>query len=149
MSLNINQSTRIAVVREGTRPVVAPGEPQAISSLPAEGYVCVVGRILASRPDQIHRKDGSGSIDIVRGRMADETGTIGFLSWEPFEHEVGTLLKIEGAQVRTFRDTPELNFGRTSKIEIYHDKNFADTDALTEQTVLTISELREDRKSVV
>ena len=148
MSLNINQSTRIAVVREGTRPVVAPGEPQAISSLPAEGYVCVVGRILASRPDQIHRKDGSGSIDIVRGRMADETGTIGFLSWEPFEHEVGTLLKIEGAQVRTFRDTPELNFGRTSKIEIYHDKNFADTEALTEQTVLTISELRDGARDV-
>ena len=79
MSLNINQSTRIAVVREGTRPVTAPGEPQDIESLPSEGYVCVVGRILASRPDQIHRKDGSGSIDIVRGRIADDSGTIGFL----------------------------------------------------------------------
>ncbi|MBT6845404.1 MAG: hypothetical protein HOA11_06605 [Euryarchaeota archaeon] len=148
MSLNINQSTRIAVVREGTRPVVAPGEPQDISTLPAEGYVCIVGRILAARPDQIHRKDGSGSIDIVRGRLADESGTIGFLSWEPFDHEVGTLLKIEGAQVRTFRDTPELNFGRTSKIEIYHDKNFADTEELSEKTVLTVSELRDGARDV-
>ena len=50
--------------------------------------------------------------------------------------------------MRTFRDTPELNFGRTSKIEIYHDKNFADTDALSEQTVLTLSELRDGARDV-
>ena len=148
MSLNINQSTRIAVIREGTRPVTAPGEAQDISSLPSEGYVCIVGRVLATRPDQIHRKDGTGSIDIIRGRLADETGTIGFLSWEPLEHEVGTLLKIESAQVRTFRDTPELNFGRTTKIEVYHDKNFANVDALSEQTVLTLSELRDGARDV-
>jgi len=148
MSLNINQSTRIAVVREGTRPVVAPGEPQDINSLPGDGYVCVVGRVLASRPDQIHKKDGSGSLDIVRGRIADESGTIGFLSWEPFDHAVGSLLKIDGAQVRTFRDTPELNFGRTTKVELYHDKNFADADSLSQQTVLTISELRDGARDV-
>ena len=148
MSLNINQSTRIAVVREGTRPVVAPGEPQDINGLPADGYVCVVGRVLASRPDQIHKKDGSGSIDIIRGRIADESGTIGFLSWEPFEHEVGSLLKIDGAQVRTFRDTPELNFGRTTKVEIFHDKNFANAESLSQQTVLTISQFRDGARDV-
>ncbi len=148
MSLNINQSTRIAVLREGTRPVVAPGEPIEINSIPKDGYICVVGRILSSRPDQIHRKDGSGSIDVIRGRIADETGTIGFLSWEPFEHEVGTLVKIDGAQVRTFRDTPELNFGRTTKVEIYHDSNFADADLLIQQNVLTISQLRDGSRDV-
>ena len=148
MSLNINQSTRIAVVREGTRPVVAPGEAQDINALPADGYVCVVGRVLAARPDQIHKKDGSGSLDITRGRIADESGTIGFLSWEPFEHEIGSLLKIDGAQVRTFRDTPELNFGRTTKVEVFHDKNFANADALSQQTVLTISEFRDGARDI-
>ena len=148
MSLNINQSTRIAVLREGTRPVIAPGEPIEINSIPKDGFICVVGRILSSRPDQIHRKDGSGSIDVVRGRIADETGTIGFLSWEPFEHEVGSLVKIDGAQVRTFRDTPELNFGRTTKVEIYHDSNFADTESLLQQNVLTISQLRDGSRDV-
>ena len=148
MSLNINQSTRIAVLREGTRPVVAPGEPIEINSIPADGYVCVVGRILSSRPDQIHRKDGSGSIDVVRGRIADESGTIGFLSWEPFEHEVGALVKIDGAQVRTFRDTPELNFGRTTKVELYHDSNFADAESLMEQNIVTISQLRDGSRDV-
>ena len=148
MSLNINQSSRVVVLREGTRTVVAPGEPQDIAELPNDGYVCVVGRVLSSREDQIHKKDGSGSIDIVRGRLADESGTIGFLSWEPFSHEVGALIKIDGAQVRTFRDTPELNFGRTTKVELFHDKNFADTDTLSKQTVLTISDLRDGSRDV-
>jgi len=147
-SLNINQSTRIAVLREGTRPVVTPGEPIEINSIPNDGYVCVVGRILSSRPDQIHRKDGSGSLDVVRGRMADESGTIGFLSWEPFDHEVGALVKIDGAQVRTFRDTPELNFGRTTKVELYHDSNFADAESLMEQNIVTISQLRDGSRDV-
>lgn len=148
MSLNINQSTRIAVLREGTRPVVAPGEPIEINNIPSDGYVCVVGRILSSRPDQIHRKDGSGSIDVVRGRMADESGTIGFLSWEPFEHEIGALVKVDGAQVRTFRDTPELNFGRTTKVELFHDSNFADAESLMEQNIVTISQLRDGSRDV-
>ncbi len=148
MSLNINQSSRIAVLREGSRPVVAPGEPIDIATLPSDGYVCIVGRLMSSRADQIHRRDGSGSIDVVRGRLADESGAIGFLSWEPFEYEVGTLLKIDGAQVKTFRDTPELNFGRTTKIEPFHDANFANTDTLKEGMSSTISTLRDGSKDV-
>ncbi len=49
MSLNINQSSRVVIIREGTRTVVAPGEAQDIASLPNDGYVCVVGRVLSSR----------------------------------------------------------------------------------------------------
>ena len=148
MSLNINQGARIAVLREGTRPVHQPGEPIDIASIPKDGYICVVGRVLSSREDQIHRKDGSGSIDVVRGRIADETGTIGFLSWEPFSHEVGSLIKIDGAQVRTFRDTPELNFGRTTKIESFHDANFADVEKLNTHSMKTISQLTDGSRDV-
>ena len=148
MSLNINQSTRIVVLKEGVATTVASNDPIDIQAIPKEGYICVVGRVLASRPDQIHRKDGSGSIDVVRGRIADDTGTIGFLSWEPFEHEVGTLVKIDGAQVRSFRDTPELNFGRTTRIEVFHDANFADLETLAESTKTTISGLRDGSRDV-
>ena len=102
----------------------------SIADLPKEGNVCVVGRILGIRPDVIHRRDGTGSIDVVRGRLADDTGSIGFLSWEPLELDVGQLVKIDGANVRTFRDTPELNFGRTTTIEAYHDAAFASTEDL-------------------
>ena len=148
MSLNINQGARVAVLREGTRPVSKPGEPIDIAEIPREGYVCVVGRVLSSRDDQIHRRDGSGSIEVVRGRIADETGTIGFLSWEPFDHKVGNLIKIDGAQVKTFRDTPELNFGRTTKIESYHDANFANVEKLNSNSLKTISQLTDGSRDV-
>ncbi len=146
--MNINQGARVAVLREGTRPVIQPGEPIDIAKIPADGYICIVGRVLSSREDQIHRKDGSGSIDVVRGRIADETGTIGFLSWEPFSHEVGSLIKIDGAQVKTFRDTPELNFGRTTKIESFHDANFANIEKLNTQNMKTISQLTDGARDV-
>ena len=148
MSLNINQSTRIVVLKEGVATVPVSNDPLDIDQLPSDGYVCVVGRVLALRPDQIHRKDGSGSIDVVRGRIADDSGTIGFLSWEPFEHEIGTLLKIDGAQVRSFRNTPELNFGRTTRIELFHDASFADLDSLSARTNVTISELTDGARDV-
>jgi hypothetical protein len=67
MSLNINQASRVVVLREGERTVTTPGEPIEINTIKNPGNATVVGRLLASRKDKIHRKDGSGSIDIVRG----------------------------------------------------------------------------------
>jgi len=148
MSLNINQSSRVVVLREGVRTVTTPGEPVEINTITSEGSVTVVGRLLASRKDVIHRKDGSGTIDVVRGRIADDTGAIGFLSWESFEHEVGSLLKIENVQVRTFRDTPELNIGSSARIEIYHDSNFSSADELVAHSVSRIEDLRDGSRDV-
>ena len=148
MSINVNQASRVVVLREGVRTVTTPGEPVEISSIKSEGPVTVVGRLLASRNDVIHRRDGSGSIDIVRGRIADETGTIGFLSWESFEHEVGSLLKIENAQVKVFRETPEINIGTSSRIEIFHDSNFASADDLSARAVSKIEDLRNGSRDV-
>ena len=148
MSLNINQSSRIAVLKEGERTVITPGEPVEISTIKSEGNLTVVGRVLASRDDVIHKRDGSGSIDIVRGRIADDSGTIGFLSWEPFKHEVGSLIKIENAQVKVFRDTPEINIGASSRIEIFHDANFASAEDLSAQSVSKIEDLRDGSRDV-
>lgn len=148
MSLNINQASRIVVLREGERTVTTPGEPVEINKIKNPGNLTVVGRLLASRKDQIHRKDGSGSIDIVRGRIADDTGAIGFLSWESFEHEIGTLLKFENAQVKVFRDTPEINIGSSTRIEVFHDSNFASSDDLVAQSVSKIEDLRDGSRDV-
>ena len=148
MSLNINQSSRVVVLREGVRTVTTPGEPVEINTISSEGSITVVGRLLASRKDVIHRKDGSGTIDVVRGRIADDTGAIGFLSWESFEHEVGSLLKIENVQVRTFRDTPELNISSSTRIEIYHDSNFSSADDLVTRSVSRIEDLRDGSRDV-
>ena len=78
MSININQSSRVVVLREGERTVTTPGEPVEINSIKSEGNVTIVGRLLASRKDVIHRRDGSGTIDIVRGRIADDTGAVSY-----------------------------------------------------------------------
>lgn len=148
MSLNINQASRVVVLREGERTVTTPGEPVEINKIKNPGNVTVVGRLLASRKDQIHRKDGSGSIDIVRGRIADDTGAIGFLSWESFDHEIGTLLKFENAQVKVFRDTPEINIGTSTRIEVFHDSNFASADDLVARSVSKIEDLRDGSRDV-
>lgn len=147
-SINVNKSTRVVVLEEGTAPVVVPGEPMNIADLPKEGNVCVVARILGLRPDVIHRRDGTGSIDVVRGRVADDSGSIGFLSWEPLDLDVGQLVKIDGANVRTFRDTPELNFGRTTTIEAYHDAAFASAEDLEAASAQTIADLRDGARDV-
>ena len=148
MSINVNQSSRVVVLREGVRTVSKPGEPVEINTIKSEGSVTVVGRLLASRKDVIHRRDGSGSIDVVRGRIADDTGAIGFLSWEEFDHELGSLLKIENAQIRVFRDTPEINIGSSSRIEIFHDSNFASTEDLVARSVSRIEDLRDGSRDV-
>ena len=148
MSINVNQASRVVVLREGVRTVSKPGEPVEINSIKSEGSVTVVGRLLASRKDVIHRKDGSGSIDVVRGRIADDSGAIGFLSWESFDHEVGSLIKIENAQIRVFRETPEINIGSSSKIEIFHDSNFASAEDLVARSVSRIEDLRDGSRDV-
>jgi len=148
MSLNINQASRVVVLREGERTVTTPGEPIEINTIKNPGNATVVGRLLASRKDKIHRKDGSGSIDIVRGRIADDTGAIGFLSWDSFEHEIGTLLKFENAQIKVFRDTPELNIGSSTRIEVFHDSNFASADDLVARSVSKIEDLRDGSRDV-
>lgn len=148
MSINVNQASRVVVLREGVRTVTTPGEPVEINNIKSEGSVTVVGRLLATRKDVIHRKDGSGSIDVVRGRIADDSGAIGFLSWEAFDHEVGSLLKIENAQVRVFRDTPEINIGTSAKIEIFHDSNFSSADDLVARSISKIEDLRDGSRDV-
>ncbi len=84
----------------------------------------------------------------MRGRIADETGAIGFLSWEPFHHEVGSLVKIENAQVRVFRNTPEINIGSSTRIEIFHDSNFSSAEDLNAQSVSKIEDLRDGSRDV-
>lgn len=148
MSININQSSRIVVLREGERTITEPGEPVDINTIKSPGNATIVGRLLASRKDKIHRKDGSGSIDVVRGRIADDTGAIGFLSWESFDHEIGSLLKIENASINVFRDTPEININSTTKIEIFHDANFASADDLVALSVSKIEDLRDGSRDV-
>ena len=149
-SININRPSRVTVLKEGGQPVTKiSDEPVPISEAgEAEGIVSVVARVLSKKDDQIVKKDGSGTLDIVRGRLADPSGTIGFISWREFNHEVGSLIKIDRAQIRRFRDTPEINIGDLSKIEPFHDSSFASMDDLQSVNRSTISELRDGARDI-
>ena len=149
-SININRPSRVTVLKEGGQPVTAiSDEPVPISEAgEAEGIVSVVARVLSKKDDQIVKKDGSGTLDIVRGRLADPSGTIGFISWREFNHEVGSLIKIDRAQIRRFRETPEINIGDLTKIEPFHDSSFASMDDLQSVNRSTISELRDGARDI-
>lgn len=150
-SININRSSRVTVLREGG-PSVPPvsDEPVTIEKASEnEGYVNLLARIISLKPDVIVKRDGSGSLDIFRGTFADSSGKISFLSWVPINHEIGDLVKIEGAMIRKFRETPEVNINDRTKIEKYHDNNFASTEELSEVTTSKIGDLRNGMKDVI
>ena len=113
-----------------------------------DGFATVVARVISTDQRTVNKKDGSGTIDLVKGRLADDSGTIGFACFDTFEHPVGTLLKIEGAAIRRFRNTPELNIGERTKVEIYHDEGFSSLENLEESSVMQISELRDGANDV-
>ena len=112
-----------------------------------DGFATVVGRVIASRPQTINKKDGS-TMDVVKGRIADDTASIGFTCWGDFEHPVGTLLKIEGVNIRRWRDNPELSIGERTKVEIYHDTGFASMQDLESAAVVSIDGLRDGARDV-
>ena len=148
-SLNINQSSRVVVLQEGGAVALPTSDPVDISTASTmEGPVSLVARVVAARPDQIVKKDGSGTIDIVRGRLADSSGQMSFLCWGEFNHEVGALLRFEGANIRRFRDTPEVNFSDRTKIEVFRDAAFPDMDELASQTRASIADIRDGMRGV-
>ena len=149
-SLNINRTTRVTVLKEGggTAPPTS-NDPMTIArASEVGGFVNVVGRVISANPDVIVRKDGSGELNVVRGRIADSSGSIGFLSWKEFEHEEGALVKIVGASVRKFRDTPEIQINDGTVIETYRDSSFPEVAELTESEKVSISDLRDGMRDV-
>ena len=149
-SLNINRTTRVTVLKEGggSAPPTS-NDPMTIArASEVEGFVNVVGRVISAKPDVIVRKDGSGELNVVRGKVADSSGSIGFLSWKEFEHEEGALVKIVGASVRKFRDTPEIQINDGTVIETYRDTSFPEVAELTESEKVSISDLRDGMRDV-
>ena len=149
-SLNINRTTRVTVLKEGggSAPPTS-NDPMTIArASEVEGFVNVVGRVISAKPDVIVRKDGSGELNVVRGRISDSSGSIGFLSWKDFEHEEGALVKIVGASVRKFRDTPEIQINDGTVIETYRDTSFPEVAELTESEKVSISDLRDGMRDV-
>jgi len=149
-SINVNRTSRVTILKEGGSTVHQPSdEPLTIEKASAsEGFVNIVARVVSTKPDVIVKRDGSGQLNVVRGRLADSTGSISMLSWADFEHEPGALVRIEGATVRRFRDTPEVNISDSTRVEVYHDNSFASLDELSSSTKSNISELRNGMRDI-
>ena len=149
-SININQTSRVTIVKEGiSESITISSEPLTINrAIENEGFVDLVARIISVKPDKIVRRDGSGEIEIFRGILADLTGSTGFLSWKKLEFRQGDLIKIKGASVRKFRDTPEINFNDGTIIEIYHDSEFASLEELANESMKKIADLRNGMKGI-
>ena len=149
-SLNINRTTRVTVLKEGGAAAVQiSDEPSPIAEASQrEGFVNLTARLISSKPDVIVKRDGSGELNVVRGKLGDSSGTISFLSWVPLEHEPGAVLKIDGASIRKFRDTPEVNIGDRTRIEVFHDSAFISMEDLAQANKVSISELRNGMRDI-
>ncbi len=149
-SININRSTRVTVLSEGdTTPIQISNEPSNIAKISnSVGFGSTIGRIMSLKADVIIKKDGSGTLDIFRGKIADSSGSITFLSWVPFTFEEGDLIKLNNISVRKFRDTPEINISNDANIELYRDSNFLSMDELSESSESSISDLRNGMRDI-
>ncbi len=149
-SININRPSRVTVLKEGG-PAVTQLSDEPVSIEVAgkqEGIVNIVARVLSKKDDSIVKRDGTGTLEVVRGRLADSSGTIGFISWRAFDNEVGSLIKIDRASIRRYRDTPEINISDSTKIEPYIDKSFASVEELNTSTRSKIADLRDGMRDV-
>jgi ssDNA-binding replication factor A large subunit len=81
--------------------------------------VHVLGRVVsASRRDITGKKDGRRR-SVLSGLLSDGTATVRFTWWDPPSEGVdrGTVLRAVNAQVREFRERPELSFGWSTRIQ--------------------------------
>jgi len=149
-SISINQTSRVTVLREGG-PAVAVSADEPITLAEAkerEGFVNIIARLHECRDDKIVAKASGKEIPIVRGRLVDPSGTMTFVSWIPFSQEPGTLLKIDGASIRRFRNNPEINFNDGTKIELYRDSKFPKLENLDDSLMSDISSIRDGMNDV-
>lgn len=149
LSLNINQSSRIIVLQESSESIPSLDEPMNISEINnLDGVVSVIGRVISKNQNTIERKDGSGTLDMVKGQIADSTGKIGFVSWVDFNHNVGDLIKIEKSQIKRFRETPELSIGQYTKVESFRDSKFPSLEDLNSSSKQNIAGLRDGMREI-
>ena len=149
-SISINQSSRVSVLKEGGPAVaVAADEPITLDEARGrDGFVNIIARLHECKDDKIVARATGKEIPIVRGRLVDSTGTMTFVSWIPFSQEPGTLLRIEGASIRRFRNNPEINFNDGTKIELYRDSKFPKLDKLEGSLMSDIASVRDGMNDV-
>ncbi len=86
---------------------------------PDDSSVTVTGVVLSAGKRSI-RYQGDDHV-IVEGRLADETGTVDYTSWEDFGLSPGDTITAGNANVREWDGEPELNLGESTSISFDED----------------------------
>ena len=85
-----------------------------------DGNVTVTARVLTVGVRSIQYQ---GDEQVIReGRLADETGTISYTSWEDFGFEPGDTVTIGNAGVREWDGEPELNLGNSTTVAMANEE---------------------------
>jgi replication factor A1 len=81
--------------------------------------VHVLGRVVTLSRKEITGKNDGRRHTVLSGLLSDGTATIRFTWWDPPAEGIdrGTVLRAVSAQVREFRERPELSFGWSTRIQ--------------------------------
>ncbi|WP_440772592.1 Single-stranded DNA binding protein [Natronorubrum sp. DTA28] len=99
----------------------APSSKDIGDITPEDGNVTVTGVVLTAGKRSI-RYQGD-DLEIVEGRLADETGVIDYTSWEDFGLSPGDTITAGNAGVREWDGEPELNLGESTSLS-FEDESF-------------------------
>ncbi len=79
---------------------------------PSVSPVELVGRVVSFDRREVVRKSDQSRRPLLSGLLSDGTATVRFTWWDPPREgiERGTILRAVGAEVREFRDRPEVTF---------------------------------------
>jgi len=80
--------------------------------------VHVVARVVSVRRREVVRRSDGGRLPVLSGLLSDGSASVRFTWWDPPREGVerGTILRAVGAEVREFRDRPELVFTWKTRI---------------------------------
>jgi replication factor A1 len=87
----------------------------------------------------------NGQKTLVEGELADETGRAPFSAWEPEklppEMKEGSVVRVKGAYVRSFRGIPNVNFGQYAAVEVLPSHALPSADELDKPKPFSLGEL--------
>ncbi|NGM67592.1 Single-stranded DNA binding protein [Natronolimnobius sp. AArcel1] len=135
----------------------APSAKDIADITPDDSSVTVTGVVLSAGKRSI-RYQGDDHV-IVEGRLADETGTVDYTSWEDFGLSPGDTITAGNANVREWDGEPELNLGESTSIsfdedglevphEIGGDADLADLETGDRAATVEVSVVECERRTI-
>ncbi len=101
---------------EGGSDAGSPTTPKDIAAVRVGDESVSVTAVVLTVGKRSIRYQGEDHV-ILEGQVADETGTISYTAWEPFDIEPGQTVRIENAGIREWEGNPELNLGERTTVD--------------------------------